>query len=317
MVQCRLSGASRYNGGLRNRMFERVSQTGWGAVSSGFASFPLPDGSVNVIVSEAGENGSAMLEDLRRVSGMSEVGKGRIRVRILPLTGKKSDRFYPNSPYIQVALPSENNDEIRIFLGDYLNCERKLQVQLLKMVFFQTFFPSLLAGEMFLFHGALAVTESGQGILLCGPSGVGKSTACRKLAGKMQTLAEDFILLSKFDGKWFAQAAPTWSVWGFDKEEIVVSDICKIVPLNYMVLLNRGEARLEEFGKYGASLALSASFNDMTNWQTRAAVVPRDMRRQLRTCAFEGVLDMTKKLSCYRMFSKLDTDIGELLAVLK
>ena len=179
------------------------------------------------------------------------------------------------------------------------------------------FFPSLLAGEMFLFHGALAVTESGQGILLCGPSGVGKSTACRKLAGKMQTLAEDFILLSKFDGKWFAQAAPTWSVWGFDKEEIVVSDICKIVPLNYMVLLNRGEARLEEFGKYGASLALSASFNDMTNWQTRAAVVPRDMRRQLRTCAFEGVLDMTKKLSCYRMFSKLDTDIGELLAVLK
>ena len=188
---------------------------------------------------------------------------------------------------------------------------------MLKMVFFQTFFPSLLAGKMFLFHGALAATDSGQGILFCGPSGVGKSTACRKLKGKMQTLAEDFILLSQFNGRWFAQAAPTWSVWGFDKEEIVASDICKIVPLDHIVLLNRGEARLEEFDKYGAVLALSTSFSDMINWQSRAAVVPRDMRCQVRSCAFEGLLDMTKKLSCYRMFSELNTDIGELLADLK
>jgi hypothetical protein len=55
----------------------------------------------------------------------------------------------------------------------------------------------------------------------------------------------------------------------------------------------------------------------MINWQSRAAVVPRDMRCQLRSCAFEGLLDMTKKLSCYRMFSELNTDIGELLADLK
>jgi len=63
-------------------------------------------------------------------------------------------------------------------------------------------------------HGAL-VEQGGRGVLLVGRSGVGKSTACRRLPPQWSVLGDDLALAVRRPGGGFAvHPLPTWSAVG-------------------------------------------------------------------------------------------------------
>ncbi|NPV05520.1 MAG: SynChlorMet cassette protein ScmC [Syntrophaceae bacterium] len=63
-------------------------------------------------------------------------------------------------------------------------------------------------------HGAL-VGQGGRGVLLVGRSGVGKSTACRRLPPRWDVLGDDLALAVRLPGGGFAvHPLPTWSAVG-------------------------------------------------------------------------------------------------------
>lgn len=62
-----------------------------------------------------------------------------------------------------------------------------------------------------LVHGALAEWK-GNGVILAGPGGVGKSTASRRLPKPWRSLSDDTALIAKAaDGSYWAHPWPTWS----------------------------------------------------------------------------------------------------------
>lgn len=71
---------------------------------------------------------------------------------------------------------------------------------------------ALLRGEnVLLLHGAM-LERDGEALLLCGESGVGKSTtSCRWQACGNRAFADDMILLEFIDGEVLAHRLPTWS----------------------------------------------------------------------------------------------------------
>jgi SynChlorMet cassette protein ScmC len=70
---------------------------------------------------------------------------------------------------------------------------------------------SLARGGLLL-HGALAVRD-GAGFVLAGPSGIGKSTASRRLPPPWQSLSDDCTLAVRdTDGRYWAHPWPTWSL---------------------------------------------------------------------------------------------------------
>jgi SynChlorMet cassette protein ScmC len=70
---------------------------------------------------------------------------------------------------------------------------------------------SLARGGLLL-HGALAV-RAGAGFILAGPSGIGKSTASRRLPAPWKSLSDDCVLVVRDpDGLHWAHPWPTWSL---------------------------------------------------------------------------------------------------------
>ena len=69
---------------------------------------------------------------------------------------------------------------------------------------------SLTRGGLLL-HGALAVRD-GAGFVLAGPSGIGKSTASRRLPAPWESLSDDCVFVARDpDGRYWAHPWPTWS----------------------------------------------------------------------------------------------------------
>jgi hypothetical protein len=96
---------------------------------------------------------------------------------------------------------------------------------------------SLARGGLLL-HAALAVRD-GYGVLLAGPSGVGKSTASRRLTLPWQSLSDDCVLVVRDkDGRYWAHPWPTWSL--LRKRGTVASwPVEPAVPLQALMFLNQ------------------------------------------------------------------------------
>ena len=89
-------------------------------------------------------------------------------------------------------------------------------------------------------HGAL-LDQDGQGVVLFGPCGMGKSTSCRRFASQGGKVLGDDKLFVTFqdDGSCLAQPCPTWS------RDILSDDIATefatTLPLKALLFLNRGD----------------------------------------------------------------------------
>ena len=116
-----------------------------------------------------------------------------------------------------------------------------------------------------LLHSGLAEYPAhaggGFGFLMAGRSGVGKSTACRRLPLPWRSLADDMTLVARdAAGAYWAHPFPTWSRF-FGKETEGGADSWNVqyaVPLRILLILEQGNAdRAEPLGR-GHALSLLA-----------------------------------------------------------
>lgn len=92
-----------------------------------------------------------------------------------------------------------------------------------------------------LLHGALAVRD-GAGFILAGPSGVGKSTASRRLPAPWKSLSDDCTFAVRDpDGLYWAHPWPTWSLLR-DKGLVASWPLEQAVPLRALLFLRQSDS---------------------------------------------------------------------------
>ncbi|RQW77436.1 MAG: SynChlorMet cassette protein ScmC [Methanothrix sp.] len=106
----------------------------------------------------------------------------------------------------------------------------------------------LARGGLFL-HGALA-ERNGFGVILAGPSGVGKTTASIRLPSPWRSLSDDVTLVVRDDqGRHWGHPWPTWSFFWESNNSGRKWDVSNAVPLKGLFFLAQArEDRAERIG---------------------------------------------------------------------
>lgn len=107
----------------------------------------------------------------------------------------------------------------------------------------------VLARDGLFLHGALA-ERNGFGVILAGPSGVGKTTASIRLPGPWRSLSDDVTLVVRDDqGRYWGHPWPTWSFFWESNNSCRKWDVSYAVPLKGLFFLVQAcEDRAERIG---------------------------------------------------------------------
>ncbi len=107
----------------------------------------------------------------------------------------------------------------------------------------------VLARDGLFLHGALA-ERNGFGVILAGPSGVGKTTASLRLPSPWRSLSDDMTLVVRDDqGRYWGHPWPTWSFFWESNNFGRKWDVSYAVPLKGLFFLARAlEDRAERIG---------------------------------------------------------------------
>ena len=101
---------------------------------------------------------------------------------------------------VEMLVPEADDDNLR-----------SMYYQMMRSVWCG-FLPLALRRRQMTIHGAL-LGMGDCGVIVCGPPGAGKSTCARRVSSPWAALADDAILITEHDGKYFAQGMPTWSCY--------------------------------------------------------------------------------------------------------
>lgn len=274
-----------------------------------YASFPLPDGSTGYICADRAC--SWLVDILREVHHMHEVPGSRMLLNIVALTPDTQREYFPASRIYQVDLPENNIPQVSICTMP--PAEHEKRIKLARNVMFLSLLPLLKKREIFLFHGGLTVDANGKGCILCGPSGVGKSTAVNKAGKIWEILADDLMFLSFKNGKCVAMPGPTWSSYLLEKTRPVDCDITRTVEVKNTLILSRiGEVGIRKLPAMQTSLMISGSFIEMVTWQSLFLRSP-ELTAELRKAAFDGISLLTAATQCHCLTSELETDLAPFL----
>lgn len=117
-------------------------------------------------------------------------------------------------------------------------------VQMMKIIY-----RDVLARNGLFLHGALA-EKNGFGVILAGPSGVGKTTASIRLSGPWHSLSDDITLVVCDDqGRYWGHPWPTWSFFWESVNSGRKWDVSYAVPLKGLFFLAQSrEDRAERIG---------------------------------------------------------------------
>ena len=172
--------------------------------------------------------------------------------------------------------------------------------------------PRMLARECSMVHGAL-MERNGRGVLLCGPSGIGKSTTARRMADEgFDVHADDcFLLRRDGNGKYWARPLPTWSIYLFGKEALVECDARREFPISRLFILGRCEERYTPLEPRMALLGCANAFTDMVKWHVFR--YPDELAAALTERALEAAERVTSELPCGALQLTLDCNISRLL----
>ena len=268
------------------------------------ASFKLADGTVADICADAACGD--VLELLREVHSMSSLPGNNPLARIVPLTRGETHSIIAGSSRLQAEYPAGKLPELYLRA---MPADRIMQAAVSRNIMFLALLPLFRSERMYLFHGGLAVDGHGHGCIICGPSGVGKSTAVAKAGTIWEILSDDLLYLSFLDGRCFAQPGPTWSTYLTEKARLVQCDINRIVEVKNTVILTRtGANGLRSIDGYMADLMLAGSFVDMTGWQA-LGINDNSIAVGLKKCAFNGTMRLSAATKCHILTSELETDI--------
>ena len=172
--------------------------------------------------------------------------------------------------------------------------------------------PRMLSRECSMVHGAL-MERDGRGMLLCGPSGIGKSTTARRMADEgFSVLADDcFLLRRDACGRDWARPLLMWSAYLFGKETLVECDARREFPVSRLFILGRREERFTALEPQMALLGCANAFTDMVKWHTFR--FPGELAAALIDRALAAAETLTCELPCGALQLTLDCNISRLL----
>ena len=153
-------------------------------------------------------------------------------------------------------------------------------------------------------HAAL-LEKDGNGILLVGPSGFGKTTLSNTIPKPWQSLSDDQTLIVKNkNGKYLAHPMPTWSehLWHNKKTKW---DIQKSLRLKAICFIEKAKKEEITLLKPGRAVALlNASSEDMFRIISRKITISE--KRFLRKKVFENACQLAKKVPAYHLKHSLN-----------
>lgn len=170
--------------------------------------------------------------------------------------------------------------------------------------------PAMLRGDCMMVHGAL-LERDGRALMLCGPSGMGKSTTSQRMNGRFRILADDCFLLCRDGDGWLAHPLPTWSVYLFGKAAIVECDARLSFPVSRLLILGRQQARYTPLDPRQALLGCANAFTDMVKWHTLR--YPEPLCSALTARALATAEKLVETLPCGALQLTLDCDVFRVL----
>jgi SynChlorMet cassette protein ScmC len=150
-----------------------------------------------------------------------------------------------------------------------------------------------------LLHGAL-IEKDGEGVVLTGHGGAGKSTAAGRVPPPWRSLCDDTTLIVRDrDGAYRAHPWPTWSSFMFGGAGGTWQTEHS-VPLRAVFVLEQApEDHTDSLGG-GETACLLAECGEQVTWPAFHNL-PEEQVRSLRARRFDNICDMTRAVPAFRL----------------
>ena len=162
-----------------------------------------------------------------------------------------------------------------------------------------------------LVHGAL-IERDGMGVILAGPGGVGKTTACSRLPETWTAHSDDTTLIVRDGmGKYWAHPWPTWSRFLMENvggswdvgTGVLVRAICFISQSSELELIPLGAGEMVCLGMESVEQSSRALARNLDAQSLRV----------LRNIYFRNICQMAKTVSGYHLHLDLVAPFGDLV----
>lgn len=155
-----------------------------------------------------------------------------------------------------------------------------------------------------LLHGAFAGCN-GNGVILAGPGGIGKTTASKRLPHHWQSFCDDMTLtVCDNKGGYWAHPWPTWSTFMFDGPG-GTWNVQHAIPLKGIFFLEQAhEDRFKPLGTAQSICLLNASA-EQASW-SMPGHLEKNMLRELRLQRFDNICDLAKTIPSYVLRMGID-----------
>lgn len=160
-----------------------------------------------------------------------------------------------------------------------------------------------------LIHGILAESDEGKGVILSGPSGIGKSTAARRLSTPWQVLADDCLIAIKHGEEWYAQPVPTWSIWHSESAPPRSFETQRAVKLAGLFLLDRGKDCAVPLDYKQSIVGLTRSVGDMS--KVMIGTLPAPLAKQVFNRSFSAAAKFVSERPSFILYATLEGKFWE------
>jgi SynChlorMet cassette protein ScmC len=155
-----------------------------------------------------------------------------------------------------------------------------------------------------LLHGALTEWQ-GNGIVLAGRSGIGKTTASRRLVSPWKSLSDDLTLVVQdIQGEYWAHPWPTWSQFMADRSG-GSWNVQDAVPLKGIFFLSPAQNDWVEPIGAGRAVGLLVKACGQARWGMPENVGP-EQKRRFRLQCFENICPIAQTISCHMLHVSLN-----------
>ena len=150
-----------------------------------------------------------------------------------------------------------------------------------------------------LLHGAL-IERDGEGVILTGPGGAGKSTAAARVPAPWTHLCDDTTLVVRDgDGAYRAHPWPTWSSFMFGGPGGTWATEHSVLLRGVYVLEQSAEDRADPLGG-GEAACLLNECGEQVTW-TAFHLLAKEQVRGLRSRRFDNICAMVRSIPVFRL----------------